>query len=103
LARYRKEGVAGTTRQLIDAVAEGGVEGMTLLDIGGGLGGIQHALLDEGIAEATHVDASSAYMRAAQEEAEIRNQADNINFQKGDFVDIAEGIPQADIVTKIIR
>jgi len=99
LARYRKEGVAGTTRQLIDAVAEGGVEEMTLLDIGGGLGGIQHALLDKGVVETTHVDASSAYMRAAQEEAEIRNQADNINFQKGDFVDIAEGIPQADIVT----
>jgi len=99
LARYRKDGVAGTTRELIDAVAEGGVEGMTLLDIGGGLGGIQHALIDCGAVEAIHVDASSAYMRAAQEEADERNLADNINFQKGDFVDIAEGIPSADIVT----
>jgi 2-polyprenyl-3-methyl-5-hydroxy-6-metoxy-1,4-benzoquinol methylase len=99
LARYRKEGVSGTTRALITAVSEEGVEGMTLLDIGGGLGGIQHALLDKGVVETIHVDASSAYMRAAQEEAEIRNQADSINFQKGDFVDIAEGIPQADIVT----
>jgi magnesium-protoporphyrin O-methyltransferase len=76
-----------------------GVEGMTLLDIGGGLGGIQHALLDLGVAQATHVDASSAYMRAAQEEAEVRELNDDINFQQGDFVEIAESIPPADIVT----
>jgi len=99
LARYRKDGVAGTTRELISALAEEGVEGMTLLDIGGGLGGIQHALLDLGVVEAIHVDASSAYMRAAQEEAGIRHLEESINFQQGDFVDIAEGIPAADIVT----
>ena len=91
--------MAETTRELIDAVATGGVEGMTLLDIGGGLGGVQHALLDNGAIQATHVDASSAYIRAAQEEAEIRSLADNINFQQGDFVDIAASVPQADIVT----
>jgi magnesium-protoporphyrin O-methyltransferase len=91
--------VARTTRALISAVAEGGVEGMTLLDIGGGLGGIQHALLDCGAIQATHVDASSAYLRAAQEEANNRSLAGNISFQQGDFVDIAEHIPQADIVT----
>ncbi len=99
MARYRKDGVAGTTRELIDAVAVGGVEGMTVLDIGGGLGGIQHALINQGAVEAIHVDVSSAYMRAAQEEAEKRNLADKINFHQGDFVDIAEGIQKADIVT----
>ena len=99
MARYRKDGVAGTTRGLIAAVAEGGVDGMTLLDIGGGLGGIQHALLDRGVIQATHVDASSAYMRAAQEEADVRKLNDNINFQQGDFVEIVESISQADIVT----
>jgi magnesium-protoporphyrin O-methyltransferase len=76
-----------------------GVEGMTLLDIGAGLGGIQHALLDYGVAQATHVDVSSAYMRAAQEEAEVRELNDDINFQQGDFVEIADSIPPADIVT----
>ena len=99
MARYRKDGVAGTTGDLILAVTVDGVEGMTLLDIGGGLGGIQHALLDLGVAQAMHVDASSAYLRAAQEEAEVRKLNDNINFQQGDFVEIAESISQADIVT----
>ena len=58
---------------------------MTLLDIGGGLGGIQHALLDCGAVQATHVDASSAYLRAAQEEANQRSLGGNIYFQLGGF------------------
>jgi magnesium-protoporphyrin O-methyltransferase len=99
LARYRKEGVAGTTRQLISAISNADIEGMTLLDIGGGLGGIQHALLDRGVVQATHVDASSAYLRAAQEEAEQRKLDDSIIFLQGDFVDIAKEIPEVDIVT----
>ncbi len=41
LKRYRKEGAAGTTRQLIAAISQQGVAGMTLLDIGGGVGGIR--------------------------------------------------------------
>lgn len=72
---------------------------MSLLDIGGGLGGIQHELLSKGVVYATHVDASSAYLRAAQEEAHFRNFSEKIKFEQGDFVDLASEIPEADIVT----
>lgn len=101
LTRYRKEGPANTTRQLIDAISKSkhGLKGITLLDIGGGLGGIQHALIDQGAVSATHVDASSAYVKAAQEEAIRREIDDRITFLRGDFVDLAESIPTADIVT----
>ncbi len=72
---------------------------MTLLDIGGGVGGIQHALLNSGVVQASNVEASSAYVQAAQEEA-IRREIDGrITFLQGDFVDLAEDIPAADIVT----
>lgn len=99
LKRYQKEGAAGTTRQLVAAISQQGVEGMTLLDIGGGVGGIQHALLNGGVIQATHVDASSAYVQAAQAEA-IRREIDGrITFLQGDFVDLAEDMPTADIVT----
>ena len=91
--------MAKTTRQLVDAVSADGVEQLTLLDIGGGLGGVQHALLDCGAARATHVDASSAYLHAAQQEASNRSLAGNISFHQGDFVNIAWSVPQADIVT----
>lgn len=99
LARYRKNGVAKTTRQLVDAVSADGVEQLTLLDIGGGLGGVQHELIDKGVLRTTHVDASRAYLQAAQEEAGDRNLLDKITFVAGDFVEVGEKIPQADIVT----
>ncbi len=72
---------------------------MTLLDIGGGVGGIEHALLSGGVTQASYVDASSAYVQAAQEEAIRREIDDRITFLQGDFVDLAEDIPPADIVT----
>ena len=60
LKKYRKKGVADTTRQLIAALMEDGVDGMTLLDIGGGVGAIQYALLKAGVSQAVDVDASPA-------------------------------------------
>ena len=76
-----------------------GVKEMILLDIGGGLGGIQHALLAAGASEVTNVEASSAYLRAAQEESQRRNIEDQVTFIHGDFVDLAPDVPLADIVT----
>jgi hypothetical protein len=40
---YRTEGPTETTQFLIDALTDQGVEGLTLLDIGGGVGAIQPA------------------------------------------------------------
>ena len=72
MKRYQKEGNEKTTRQLIAAISLSGIDGMTLLDIGGGLGGIQHAMLENGLERATYVDASSAYVQAAKGEATRR-------------------------------
>jgi hypothetical protein len=77
----------------------GGVDGMTLLDIGGGIGAIQHKLLEAGAKAATNVEASTAYIEAAKEEAERQGQADRVTYHCGDFVDLAPGIAPADIVT----
>jgi 2-polyprenyl-3-methyl-5-hydroxy-6-metoxy-1,4-benzoquinol methylase len=96
---YRKEGAAKTTRQLITAILKQRVRGMTLLDIGGGVGGIQHALLKNGAERAIHVDASSAYLKAAQEEARRREIGERITYIHGDFVQLAEELPSADVVT----
>ncbi|MBI2966094.1 MAG: hypothetical protein HYY34_07815 [Chloroflexi bacterium] len=52
LRAYRKKGPRKTTRLLIDALKAEGVDGLTLLDIGGSIGKIQHELLDAGAARA---------------------------------------------------
>src|SRR5688572_25905828 len=68
LAEFRKNGARKTTRILLDSLKQAGITGLSLLDIGGGVGAIPHELFPAGLSQASLVDASSAYLRAAQEE-----------------------------------
>ena len=99
LRHYRRKGPGKGTRQLIDAVAEDGVEGRTFVDIGGGVGAIQHDLMDRGAAGGTSADASPAYLAVARAEAEVRGYTDRIQYVEGDFVDRVGEVDPADIVT----
>ena len=42
LDEYRKHGLSKNTRLLVEALQTQGIAGLTLLDIGGGVGGISH-------------------------------------------------------------
>lgn len=99
LATYRRRGPRTSTRRLLEAVRSLGVSGATVLDVGGGVGAIHHELLDAGAAAAVHVDASSAYLRAATGEAARRGHTDRVTFRHGDFLDLASEVPIADVVT----
>lgn len=99
LETYRAHGADLTTRILIDALKAEGVEGMTLLDIGGGVGAIQHELLRSGVQSVTSVEASSAYIAAARAEHVRQGHADRVALRHGNFVDLAAGLPPFDIVT----
>jgi predicted methyltransferase len=99
LRRYREKGSRPWTRTLIESLKAEGVEGATLLDIGGGVGVIHHELLAAGVASATCVDASAAYLATAGAESERRGHAERVTYRHGDFVELAESIPPADIVT----
>jgi len=99
LQKYREKGPIPSTQALIDALKAEGVEGATLLDIGGGIGAIQHELLAAGAARATSVDASGPYLEAAREEGIRRGVGDRITYLHGDFVELAESIAPAEIVT----
>ena len=99
LRRYRKRGPSRPTRVLLEAIVHEGVQNTGVLDIGGGVGVIQQELLAAGAARATAIDASAAYLRAAQEEAERRGTAAQITYHAGDFVAIADRIEPADLVT----
>jgi 2-polyprenyl-3-methyl-5-hydroxy-6-metoxy-1,4-benzoquinol methylase len=96
---YRRRGPAEQTRLILNAVRSLGLKDMTLLDIGGGVGAIHHELLEDMAREATHVDASSAYLTEAKAEAARRGHAEQVNFIHADFTDVAADVPQADVVT----
>jgi len=99
LKRFQEKGARPWTATLIEALKAEGVEGATLLDIGGGVGAIDHELLAAGVAHATCVDASAGYLDAARAEGERRGHAERMTFRHGDFVELAESVPPADIVT----
>ena len=99
LRKYRKRGPMRTAQMLVDALRAEGVEGLTLLDIGGGVGALQHELLRAGVEQATGVDASAAYLDAAAEEAARQGHTDRVRHRHGDFVAVAAEVEPADVVT----
>jgi SAM-dependent methyltransferase len=99
LATYCRCGPANATARLVAALQEDSIAGMTLLDIGSGIGVIPQLLLQAGVRHALDVDASAAYLAAARTEAERLGLADRMHFVQGNFVTLAQTIPVADIVT----
>lgn len=99
LDAFRRSGPSKETRLLIDALLAAQPAGESVLEIGAGLGAVEGALLEAGATHATSVDASSAYIEVARTLANERGYADRVSWREGDFVDVAESIPPAAIVT----
>jgi 16S rRNA G966 N2-methylase RsmD len=71
--RYRKKGVDKTAKRMLAFLEEQGVEGATILEIGGGVGEVQIELLKRGAAHALNLELSPGYdeeaMRLVREAA----------------------------------
>jgi len=59
--RYRARGLDRTARHIVGFLAERGVEGATVLEVGGGVGEIQIELLKRGARRAVNLELSGAY------------------------------------------
>jgi len=96
--RYRKRGLDKTARRMVEFVEARGIEGATVLEIGGGVGEIQIELLKRGAARAVNLELSPAYEKEAERllrEAGLSERAERR------LVDIAvdpEGVAAADVV-----
>jgi magnesium-protoporphyrin O-methyltransferase len=99
LRNYRKHGPAKQTKLILEAIRSLKLKDADLLDIGGGIGAIHHELLEDVARAATHVDASSAYLKEAKAETARRGHSDQVNFIHADFTDIASELPEVEIVT----
>ena len=98
LKRLRRKGPSRSTGLLIEAIREEGVQGARVLDIGAGVGALHLSLLDAGAHQATHVDASAAYQEAARREAESRGLRGRVTYVEGDYLDVSDQVPTADVV-----
>ena len=96
---YHSSGPDVTTQQLLDMIEAEMDDGVTVLDVGGGIGVIDQELLRRGAVSAVLVEASSAYLDAAREEIKDADMTDRVAIVEGDFVRRADDIDAADIVT----
>ena len=96
--RYRRKGLDGTSRRIADIVKERGVEGGTLLEVGGGIGAIEVELLKAGMARAVNVELTPTYEAAAGELLREAGLADRVERRVMDFVDAGTEVSTADVV-----
>jgi magnesium-protoporphyrin O-methyltransferase len=96
---YRRKGAPWATRELIDELAAGvELSGVTVLDVGAGVGTVHLELLARGVASAVDVDGSSAYVAVAREEAERAGLSNRVQHVVGDLTLVAPALVPADLV-----
>ncbi|MEX2212421.1 MAG: methyltransferase domain-containing protein [Gaiellaceae bacterium] len=94
--RYRKRGLDATARRMADFLAAQGLEGATVLEIGGGVGEIHVELLKRGAVGAVNLELSPEYDEQAGRLATEQGVADRIERR---LHDIAEApVEPADVV-----
>jgi magnesium-protoporphyrin O-methyltransferase len=99
LRRYLENGLGGDDAKLIAAWAEeAGLEGETVLEVGGGIGQIQADLIRRGAAEGTVVEVVGGYERPAAELARAVGIADRTEFVLADLLEDGATVGPADVV-----
>jgi magnesium-protoporphyrin O-methyltransferase len=96
--RYRKRGLDETARRLVDELAERGVDGASVLEVGGGIGDLDLELLGRGAERALVVELSNGYDEEAQALATEAGAAARIERRHGDFAEEEASFEPADVV-----
>ena len=96
--RYRRRGLDGTSRRIVDFLKKQGVEGRTVLEIGGGIGAIQIELLKAGAARATSIELTPTYEEVADRLLSEAGLAGRVERKVMDFAQAADQVEGADVV-----
>lgn len=96
--RYRRKGLDKTARRIVEFLEQSGIEGATVLEIGGGVGEIEIELLKRGAERATNLELSPAYAEEAQLLLRAAGLEERAEWRLHDIAANPEGIEPADIV-----
>ena len=96
--KYRRRGLDKAARRIVGFLAGRGVQGDSVLEVGGGIGAIQLELLRAGAARATNVELSPEYEPPARELLREAGLEERVERRLGDFVRDAEDLEPADDV-----
>jgi SAM-dependent methyltransferase len=96
--RYRRKGLDNLSLRITEFVRGRGVEGKTMLEVGGGIGAIAIELLKAGAARGTNVELTPTYEEAAHDLLREAGLGDRVERRVGDFVEAAADVSAADFV-----
>lgn len=96
--RYRKKGLTSSARWILERLTDDGVAGQSVLEIGGGVGGLQIELVEAGASSATNVEIIDSYEDAARRLIAEHRVDDRISRRIDDFAQGAVDVGPADIV-----
>ncbi len=96
--RYRRRGLDAPSRRLVELLKQRGLQGRTLLEVGGGVGAIQIELLKSGLARAVSIELTPTYEEAAASLLRDAGFEDRVDRRVLDFAEAAAEVAAADIV-----
>ena len=96
--RYRRKGPEGTSRRLVELLKQRSLQGRTLVEVGGGVGGIQIELLKRGLAGAVSIELTPTYEGAAGALLRDEGFQGRVERRVLDFAESASEVAPADFV-----
>jgi magnesium-protoporphyrin O-methyltransferase len=96
--RYRRKGLDDTAGVMVDFLRRRGLEGASVLEIGGGVGALETELLRAGAAQAVNVELSPYYEETARELWRETGVADAAEYQVADVAADGRQVGPADAV-----
>jgi magnesium-protoporphyrin O-methyltransferase len=98
LRRYTTKGLDDVERWMVDSARADGIEGASVLEIGGGIGQLQAELLATGADTGRVVEVVAAYEPFAEELARSKGLGDRSAFVVADVLEDADAVAPADVV-----
>lgn len=96
--RYSKRGLTKTQQRLVTFLTERGIDGASVLEIGGGVGEVQVELLRRGAAQVTNTEISTSYEQRAAELLDQAGLTDRVTRRFVDIADAPDEVAAADVV-----
>jgi magnesium-protoporphyrin O-methyltransferase len=96
--RYRRHGLNRTQQRLVGFLIEHGIEGASVLEIGGGVGDIQVELLRRGASSVVNLEISTSYEEEARELLEQSGMTGRVERRFLDIATAPSEVGEADVV-----
>jgi 2-polyprenyl-3-methyl-5-hydroxy-6-metoxy-1,4-benzoquinol methylase len=95
--RYRRKGLDDNQKQIVETLESLGLEGLSLLEIGCGVGALHQTLLEKGAATAVGIDLAPRMLEIAGQRALELHLDQRTEYRLGDFVEMSGTLETADI------